>query len=63
MVKMTSPLHHDKPTTASLDTPQSREHAITSTELLRGRNEVLIIHRGEHYRLRRTSTGKLILTK
>lgn len=31
--------------------------------LFRGRQEVLIRHNGEHYRLRITKSGKLILTK
>ncbi|MBX3677977.1 MAG: hemin uptake protein HemP [Rhodocyclaceae bacterium] len=44
-------------------TPAAPQPPVTSTELLRGRNEVLIAHRGEHYRLRQTSSGKLILTK
>jgi hemin uptake protein HemP len=36
---------------------------ITSDQLLRGGNEVLIEHHGALYRLRQTSLGKLILTK
>lgn len=35
----------------------------TSDELLRGAEEVLIEHESSLYRLRRTSQGKLILTK
>lgn len=31
--------------------------------LFRGRQEILIRHNGEHYRLRITKSGKLILTK
>jgi len=36
---------------------------ITSDQLLRGGNEVLIEHHGALYRLRLTALGKLILTK
>jgi hypothetical protein len=31
--------------------------------LFRGNQEILISHKGEHYRLRITKNGKLILTK
>ena len=34
-----------------------------STNLLNGRNEIVIVHKGEDYRLRHTRKGKLILTK
>lgn len=36
---------------------------IASTDLLRGENEIKIEHFAQIYRLRVTSTGKLILTK
>ncbi len=36
---------------------------LDSAELLGARDEVLIVHGGETYRLRRTRQGKLILTK
>lgn len=39
------------------------QEAIGSETLLRGRNEILIRHGAEIYRLRSTSKGKLILTK
>ena len=35
----------------------------SSDELLAGGDEALIVHRNDVYRLRRTLTGKLILTK
>ena len=35
----------------------------TTEDLLQGGNELIIAHRGEEYRLRITSNGKLILTK
>jgi hemin uptake protein HemP len=36
---------------------------LTSAELMQGRREVVIVHRGENYRLQQTRNGKLILTK
>ena len=36
---------------------------IVSTELFRGRREVVIVHRGQEYRLHITKADKLILTK
>jgi hemin uptake protein HemP len=41
------------------DTPSG----VTSSDLLRGRQELLIRHGEEVYRLRLTGRGKLILTK
>lgn len=44
--------------------PQGRTmRRITTEELLQGANELIIVHRGEEYRLRVTSNGKLILNK
>jgi hemin uptake protein HemP len=37
--------------------------AISSTALLDGRDEVILVHDGQRYHLRRTRNGKLILTK
>ncbi len=47
------------------NTPPLKEgpEAISSEELLNGRAEIQIQHEGEIYRLRRTSKGKLIMTK
>ncbi|HBC56138.1 MAG TPA: hypothetical protein DCZ03_03160 [Gammaproteobacteria bacterium] len=36
---------------------------ISSHALLAGRSKIIIEHEGENYELRRTSNGKLILTK
>jgi len=36
---------------------------IASSELFRGRRDVVIVHRGQEYRLHITKTDKLILTK
>jgi hemin uptake protein HemP len=37
--------------------------AITSEQLMQGARVLVIVHRGEAYRLQVTATGKLILTK
>jgi hemin uptake protein HemP len=36
---------------------------IASAELFRGRREIVIVHRGQEYRLHITRADKLILTK
>ena len=41
----------------------ARATVFTSDELLKGRREAWIEHRGEMYRLRLTGSGKLYLTK
>lgn len=41
----------------------ANEGKVTSAELLKGRQQLEIIHAGETYRLRVTKAGKLILTK
>jgi hemin uptake protein HemP len=44
--------------------PAARTGArIASTELFRGHREVVIVHRGQEYRLHITKADKLILTK
>jgi hemin uptake protein HemP len=51
------------------DSPAAREAApraavrIASAELFRGRREIVIVHRGQEYRLHITKADKLILTK
>lgn len=40
-----------------------RRQPISSANLFQAGDEVMISHAGEHYRLRRTRNGKLILTK
>jgi hemin uptake protein HemP len=37
--------------------------ALSSAALFAGRREIVIVHRGQHYRLRITRADKLILTK
>ena len=46
----------------ALPEPKARR-LLASADLFGGVNEVEIEHQGELYRLRRTSKGKLILTK
>ena len=41
--------------------PPARRIAVS--DLLDGRREAVLLHRGDEYRLRLTSNGKLILTK
>ncbi len=48
------------PVGAAPFTPQA---TLTSAELMQGRREIVIVHRGERYRLQQTRNGKLILTK
>lgn len=45
--------------------PRERDERrrLTSEELFAGTREILIAHAGQEYRLRITTTGKLILTK
>ena len=51
------------------EAPITREAApreavrIASAELFRGRREIVIVHRGQEYRLHITKADKLILTK
>ena len=49
------------PTIAICNRPQRRQ--IRSDDLFGGQREVQIEHAGEFYSLRKTSKGKLILTK
>ncbi|MDW3204242.1 MAG: hemin uptake protein HemP [Alphaproteobacteria bacterium] len=50
-----------RPTSAG--TRLSEPPVLSSDELLQEKGEILIEHRGERYRLRRTRQDKLILTK
>ncbi|HEY4647063.1 MAG TPA: hemin uptake protein HemP [Steroidobacteraceae bacterium] len=43
--------------------PALPQRRLTSEALMAGAREVILEHRGEQYRLRVTSNGKLILTK
>jgi hemin uptake protein HemP len=48
---------------ADAETSQFGLQVVRSHELLNGRQEVLIEHSGQYYRLRITRSGKLILQK
>ena len=56
-------------TPSSVDSPAEpgarifRQGIIPTDFLFQGKQEILISHNGEHYRLRITKNGKLILTK
>lgn len=57
-----------KPKIAGAQPPAHGENGggrprISSKQLFADRNEIVIDHRGDEYRLRITSNGKLILTK
>ncbi len=43
--------------------PKPPLRTIPSTELLQGQREVVIVHQGEHYRLRLTRNDRLVLYK
>lgn len=51
------------PAPVSAPAPTSLGPQWLSEDLLGGGDEALIVHAGQVYRLRRTGTGKLILTK
>jgi hemin uptake protein HemP len=55
----------DEPGDASIAREAAPRAAVrvASTELFRGRREIVIVHRGQEYRLHITKADKLILTK
>ena len=53
----------DAPVTREAPTAGRAGVRIASTELFRGRREIVIVHRGQEYRLHITKADKLILTK
>ena len=42
---------------------QPEKKHVTTTDLMQGAKEIIVLHRGEQYLLRITKSGKLILTK
>jgi hemin uptake protein HemP len=40
-----------------------KKKRVTTTDLMQGAKEIIVLHRGEQYLLRITKSGKLILTK
>lgn len=56
--------HRDKADAAgNTPGPKPAQRRISSRSLFSGAHELVIEHQGEHYRLRVTRNGKLILTK
>lgn len=47
----------------SMEKPAPQKRRLPVQEILRGQQEVVIVHAGGEYRLRVTKNGKLILTK
>jgi hemin uptake protein HemP len=45
------------------EAPAASAVRIVSSDLFRGRREIVIVHRGQEYRLHITKADKLILTK
>lgn len=60
-MSLSSPLSTDSPTAPGHK--PAPPGIIPTDALFRGSQEILISHNGEHYRLRITKNGKLILTK
>ena len=58
-----SPLGRTPAQSVTGEAPDGRVQAVASEQLFRGAAELHINHGGVMYRLRRTSLGKLILTK
>ncbi|TCV89047.1 hemin uptake protein HemP [Sulfurirhabdus autotrophica] len=62
-IKPSLPHHHAVHQSVAVINETEAARLVTSAALL-GRRDVLIIqHQGEHYSLRQTRAGKLILTK
>jgi hemin uptake protein HemP len=51
------------PRTPGYYTPRPPRQRVSTTDLMRGGRELVLLHEGEEYVLRITKTGKLILTK
>jgi hemin uptake protein HemP len=52
-----------QPNAAESHLSWSQRRRISTTDLMQGAREVIIVHGGEEYVLHITNTGKLILTK
>jgi hemin uptake protein HemP len=52
-----------EPSNLRYDTPRPPRQQISTTDLMRGSRELVLLHEGQEYILRITKTGKLILTK
>jgi hemin uptake protein HemP len=56
-----TPGSRHEPSAAPGSCPQRKR--ITTTDLMQGAREIIVLHQGEEYLLRITKSGKLILTK
>jgi hemin uptake protein HemP len=52
-----------EPSDLRYDTPRPPRQQVSTTDLMRGSRELVLLHEGREYILRITKTGKLILTK
>jgi hemin uptake protein HemP len=52
-----------EPSNLQHDTPRPPRQQVSTTDLMRGSRELVLLHEGQEYILRITKTGKLILTK
>jgi hemin uptake protein HemP len=52
-----------QPSQTRYGTARPQRQRVSTTELMRGGREVILLHEGQEYVLRITKTGKLILTK
>ena len=58
-----TPQNPSEPSTLSSYTPRPPQQRVSSTDLMRGGRDRVLLHDGQEYILRITRTGKLILTK
>ena len=60
---MSEPTPNDNGDELCADAALPPQRVLKSEDLLRGEKEIVVLHRGEAYRLRETRNGKLILQK
>ena len=58
-----NPQTPSEPSNPRFYTPRPPRQRVSTTDLMRGSRELILVHEGEEYILRTTKTGKLILTK
>ena len=58
-----TPQNPSEPINPDYFTPQTPRQRVSTTDLMRGGRELVLLHDGQEYILRITRTGKLILTK
>jgi hemin uptake protein HemP len=57
------PQNPSEPNNPRYYTPRPPRQRVSTTDLMRGGRELVLLHEGQEYILRITKTGKLILTK